>query len=108
MLRNLDNEYLEFDNETQKLLNKSFTSSTNEKLYATIEFKDENDESQSIQSGKEIIETEDTENDKDENMTSLEKDLLEEEQKEKRKGIDKGRNIFNKSKQRIEALSKHN
>jgi UPF0176 protein len=27
--------------------------------------------------------------------------LSEEEQKEKRKGIDKGRNIFNKSKQRI-------
>ena len=26
MLRNLDNEYLEFDNETQKLLNKSFTA----------------------------------------------------------------------------------
>ena len=34
--------------------------------------------------------------------------LSEEEQKEKRKGIDKGRNIFNKSKQRIEALSKQN
>jgi UPF0176 protein len=34
--------------------------------------------------------------------------LSEAEQKEKRKGIDKGRNIFNKSKQRIEALSKQN
>lgn len=34
--------------------------------------------------------------------------LSEDEQKEKRKGIDKGRNIFNKSKQRIEALSKQN
>lgn len=33
--------------------------------------------------------------------------LSEDEQKEKRKGIDKGRNIFNKSKQRIESLSKH-
>ena len=32
--------------------------------------------------------------------------LSEDEQKEKRKGIDKGRNIFNKSKQRIESLSK--
>jgi UPF0176 protein len=32
--------------------------------------------------------------------------LPEEEQKLKRKGIDKGRNIFNKSKQRIESLSK--
>jgi len=36
MLRNLDNEYLEFDNETQKLLNKSFTSSAGDKLTATI------------------------------------------------------------------------
>ena len=36
MLRNLDNEYLEFDNETKKLLNKSFTSSANDKLLATI------------------------------------------------------------------------
>lgn len=33
--------------------------------------------------------------------------LSADEQKEKRKGIDKGRNIFNKSKQRIESLSKH-
>jgi UPF0176 protein len=33
--------------------------------------------------------------------------LPEEEQKLKRKGMDKGRNIFNKSKQRIESLSKH-
>ena len=40
MLRNLDNEYLEFDNETQKLLNKSFTSSANDKLTATIKLKD--------------------------------------------------------------------
>jgi hypothetical protein len=48
MLKNLDNEYLEFDNDTQKLLNKSFISSANDKLTSTIEFKDENDESQSI------------------------------------------------------------
>ncbi len=81
MLRNLDNEYLEFDNETQKLLNKSFTSSANEKLSATIELKDENDESQSIQSGKETSKTEDSENEKE--LNDLEKDLLEEEKKEK-------------------------
>lgn len=79
MLKNLDNEYLEFDNETQKLLNKSFTSSANDKLTATIELKDENDESQSILSGKEIISNDD--NDKE--FNDMEKDLLEEEQKEK-------------------------
>jgi hypothetical protein len=79
MLRNLDNEYLEFDNETQKLLNKSFTSSANEKIKASIEFKDENDESQSIQSGKEISKTEDSEKE----LNDMEKDLLEEEKKEK-------------------------
>lgn len=77
MLKNLDNEYLEFDNETQKLLNKSFTSSANDKLSATIELKDENDETQSIQSGKEI--TTNNINDGEE----LEKDLLEKKQKDK-------------------------
>ena len=43
--------------------------------------KDENDESQSIQSGKETSKTEDSENDKE--LNDMEKDLLEEEKKEK-------------------------
>jgi UPF0176 protein len=34
--------------------------------------------------------------------------LPEPEQKEARKGMDKGRNIFNKSKQRMNSLSKEN
>jgi len=34
--------------------------------------------------------------------------LPEPEQKEARKGLDKGRNIFNKSKQRIDSLSREN
>ncbi len=80
MLKNLDNEYLEFDNDTQKLLNKSFTSSANDKLTSTIEFKDENDESQSIKSGKETIETDNSDN---KELNDMEKDLLEEENKEK-------------------------
>ena len=80
MLKNLDNEYLEFDNDTQKLLNKSFTSSANDKLTSTIEFKDENDESQSIKSGKETIETDNSDN---KELNEMEKDLLEEEKKEK-------------------------
>ena len=77
MLRNLDNEYLEFDNETQKLLNKSFTSSVNDKITATIEFKDDNDESQSIKSGKEIIKQDETD---EKELNDLEKDLLEEKE----------------------------
>jgi hypothetical protein len=81
MLKNLDNEYLEFDNDTQKLLNKSFTSSIDDKLISTIEFKDDNDESQSLKSGKETIKIDEL-NDKKE-LNDLEKDLLEEEKKEK-------------------------
>ena len=53
LLKNLDNEYIEFDNDTQKLLNKSFTSSTKGDIKATLEVKDEEDELQSIKSGKE-------------------------------------------------------
>ena len=81
MLKNLDNEYLKFDNETQKLLNKSFTSSANDKMFATIEFKNEDDEMQSIQTGKEIIKKDESDNEKE--LNEFEKDLLEEEKKEK-------------------------
>jgi hypothetical protein len=77
LLRNLDNEYLVFDNETQKLLNKSFTSSTKGDIKATIEIKDENDDLQSIKSGKETM----TENEKE--KTELEKELEEIEKAEK-------------------------
>ena len=52
LLKNLDNEYLDFDNDTQKLLNKSFTSMTKGDNM-TLELKDENDELQSLKSGKE-------------------------------------------------------
>jgi hypothetical protein len=82
MLKNLDNEYLEFDNDTQKLLNKSFTSSANDKMTAIVEFKDEDETQsiQSIQSGKEINQIEDS---CEKELTELEKDLFEEERKEK-------------------------
>ena len=52
LLRNLDNEYIEFDNNTQKLLNKYFTSSIGDRLKAKIELYDE---TQELPSGKEII-----------------------------------------------------
>jgi len=77
MLKNLDNEYIEFDNDTQKLLNKSFTSSLKDKVKATIEFKNEEDENQSIQSGKEIISEELTDLD-NKNSIKFEEELFEE------------------------------
>ena len=77
LLRNLDNEYLDFDNETQKLLNKSFTSMTKgDKL--TLEMKDEEDELQSLKSGKEKS-SEKEESEKNE----MEKELEEIEKAEK-------------------------
>jgi hypothetical protein len=52
LLRNLDNEYIEFDNTTQKLLNKYFTASIGDRLKAKMELYDE---TQELPSGKEII-----------------------------------------------------
>lgn len=59
LLRNLDNEYMEFDNETQKILNKSFTSSMkDEKVDVTIALKDKDDEGQELPSGRESSDSE--------------------------------------------------
>jgi hypothetical protein len=56
LLRNLDNDYVEFDTSTQKLINKSFTSSLkDDKVNTTIEFNDENGELQELPSGKEKV-----------------------------------------------------
>ena len=56
LLRNLDNDYVEFDTSTQKMLNKSFTSSLkDDKVNTTIEIKDEDDELQELPSGKEKV-----------------------------------------------------
>jgi len=56
LLRNLDNDYVEFDTSTQKMINKSFTSSLKDNnVNITIEIKDENDESQELPSGKEKV-----------------------------------------------------
>ena len=52
LLRNLDNEYIEFDNTTQKLLNKYFTASIGDRLKAKMELYDE---TQELPSGKKII-----------------------------------------------------
>jgi len=56
LLRNLDNDYVEFDTSTQKMINKSFTSSLkDDKVNTTIEMKDEEDELQELPSGKEKV-----------------------------------------------------
>jgi hypothetical protein len=68
LLKNLENDYVEFDTETQKLLNKSFINSMGEKSTLKVEMKNEDEETQDIQTGKEKIKeiedveiTEDTE-----------------------------------------------
>ena len=56
-MKNLDNDYIIFDNPTQKLLNTSFTNSLKDnKVDSSIELKDEDDEIQKLQNGKEKIE----------------------------------------------------
>ncbi len=63
LLRNLDNDYVEFDNNTQKLINNSFTNSVKDKINATIELKDSDDELQKLPTGKEKTKTSSEDND---------------------------------------------
>lgn len=56
LLRNLDNDYIIFDNPTQKLLNASFTNSLKDnKVDSMVELKNKDDELQQLPSGKEKI-----------------------------------------------------
>jgi hypothetical protein len=50
ILRNLDNDYIELDSDTQKLLNSNFINSDKKTTKITIEL----NEDQEIQNGKEI------------------------------------------------------
>jgi hypothetical protein len=78
LLRNLENDYIDFDTSTQKMINKSFTSSLkDDKADATIQIKDDDDDPQELPSGKE--KHKDISN-KSENSESDEED---EEEKEK-------------------------
>lgn len=52
LLKNLENDFIEFDNPTQKLLNASFTSSAGEQINTTIEI---SEEPQELPNGKERI-----------------------------------------------------
>jgi len=63
LLRNLDNDYVEFDNNTQKLINNSFANSVKDKINAIVELKDSDDELQELPTGKGKIKTSSEEND---------------------------------------------
>jgi hypothetical protein len=84
LLRNLDNDYVEFDTSTQKMINKSFINLLKDnKVNSTIEIKDEDDELQEIPSGKEKVkddsnksEGDEVKPEKDEIKISFTKDVL--------------------------------
>ena len=87
LLRNLDNDLIEFDNDTQKLINKTFLSGHDGKVKLSIELKDDNDELQDMPGGKEKIKIDDMDDDvnndtdepeeiKDEKYISFTKDVL--------------------------------
>ena len=86
LIRNLDNEYIEFDTSTQKMINQKFTSSfKDDNINMTVELRDEDDELQELPSGKHIV-TDDSDNskimesgdeeDKEEKPISFTKDIL--------------------------------
>ena len=59
LLRKLDNDYEEFDNSTQKLINKTFTKSLkDDKISLELKLKDEDDEIQKLPTGKEKVKNE--------------------------------------------------
>ena len=67
LLRNLDNDYVEFDTSTQKMINKTFTSSLkDDKVNTRIEIKDDVDELQVLPSGQEIVRDESDKSEKSE------------------------------------------
>jgi site-specific DNA-methyltransferase (adenine-specific) len=77
LLRNLDNDYIIFDNPTQKLLNASFTNSLKDnKVNSTIELKNEDDKLQELPSGKEKIIDSDSKSDN--NYTEYDEEKKEE------------------------------
>lgn len=56
LMHGLDNEFIELDTPTQKMMNKTFTSSIKgDKVNGLIEIKDEGDDLQSLPSGKEKV-----------------------------------------------------
>jgi hypothetical protein len=68
LLRNLDNEFIVFDNDTQKLINKSFMNSIKDKTNLTIEI---NNELQELPNGVEINDQELLNMDKENIISSI-------------------------------------
>jgi len=79
LLNKLDNDYIEFDNSIQKLINKTFINSLkDEKISLQLKLKDEDDEIQELPTGKEKIKVndEEIENNKKEITILFTKDVL--------------------------------
>jgi len=88
LLRRLDNDYEEFDNMTQKLINKTFTKSLKDDTVSLeLKLKDEYDMIQDLPTGKEKIKVDnDNDNDNEDNNQSYNESLeKEEEEKEETK-----------------------
>ena len=78
LLKNLDNDYVEFDTSTQTSINKLFTKSLkNGKVSVELKMKDENDEVQDLPNGKELIKnnSDDDNNSDDENNSDNEEEV---------------------------------
>lgn len=79
LLRNLDNDYVNFDTSTQQIINKSFTSSLkDDKVNTSIEMKNEDDELQDLPSGKEKVRDESDKSEKSDSGSEYEKTEKEE------------------------------
>ena len=77
LLRKLDNDYEEFDNSTQKLINKTFTKSLkDDKVNLELKLKDEDDEIQDLPTGKEKVKN-DSDNEHSDNESSDEEEKKE-------------------------------
>lgn len=72
LLKNLDDNYDVFDNDTQRLINKSFSNSVKSKTVATIEI---NDEKQDLPNGKEINKNADDSDENDSDQDHEEKKI---------------------------------
>jgi hypothetical protein len=78
LLKRIDDDYIEFDNHTQKLLNASFVNSVkDDKVDTTVEVKDSDDETQILPDGKEKV-RKDSDNDESSDKSDNEEDEIEE------------------------------
>jgi len=84
LLKRIDDDYIEFDNHTQKLLNASFINSIKgDKINTKIEIKDIDDEIQNIPDGKEKIKKDSESSKNSDNKEEKEEDEKDEEEEPK-------------------------